>query len=74
MTIRSFKVFVRYELDGKEVEFFFFKNINLLETDHEVVSPLINEGRMIMNRNLGWDSDRITSFKTWWVEGPFQSS
>lgn len=70
MAVRSFKVFVRYELDGKEEEFCFFKDLNMLHTDHMVAAPLISECQAILTRNLGWDADKITSFKAWWVERP----
>lgn len=70
--MRSFKVFVRYELDGKEEEFCFFTNINPLETDHQVAVPLISKGQAILSRQHGWDADRITSFKVWWTERPYK--
>lgn len=69
---RSFKVFVRYKLDGEEKEFFFFKDVNPLETDHMIATPLIAAGQSMLNRNLGWDADRLASFKVWWTERPYK--
>lgn len=70
MSKRSFKIFVRYELDGEEKEFFFFKDFDMRDTDHQTVGPIIDAGQSLLLTRLAWDSERVTSIKVWWTERP----